>query len=188
MATENDQVAAHEAGHCVVSQAVGIEIKGIVCIPGRYPGSHLPASVDYTFATDFVNMRVVTDFRFTYLAALGGIAGELVAFGYVEPFGAQDDLHHLRNAGLPNDLICDLSDVAVDIIRDNLAVWNKIRTASLPRISQRFPTILAGIPLTNLFKSQGKRLTDLARLDQLISREDVGWENTETDGTTEGAE
>jgi hypothetical protein len=172
MATTIGQVAAHEAGHCVLSLAIGgVQLVGITQMEGSHPDSCL-MEPDWTFATEYVfeSWSNVTDFRLTYLVATGGFAGETVHEQAIELRGAADDLNKLRNTALLTDnQIQELTGIAVDVINDNLMLWNDIRNAAIRGIESKKPVVVGGLAMHERFNQIGKKFTSFSALDRLLN-------------------
>lgn len=131
MAITIDQAAAHEAGHAVVTMAVGVQVTAITGMVGQHTDSFLVGAFE-TFATEFdIPAYNLLESRLQYLCVVAGIAGELAHEGTVEPQGALDDLTRLRQVNLTNHEILLLSDVAFEIIAENRQVWEQIYNAVL---------------------------------------------------------
>ena len=96
MARRREQSAAHEAGHVIVSLAVGFpRVCAIKRTLGKHPDSRLQ-DPDETWWVENTNPGFPDDGRLTYLGPSGGMAGEIVFQGDYDPMGAADDVAHLK--------------------------------------------------------------------------------------------
>jgi hypothetical protein len=168
MAITNTQAAAHEAGHAIMSLAIGWPLTSITMTLGQYPGSKL-ASPDFTFATECV-LDKSTEARLTYLPIVGGMAGEIVLEGRYHTLGAEDDLSHLHGVKLTDLQIEGLTNIAVRAIlaEPNYRLWKKIQNEMLIGIRKKRPMLVDGPRTTSLFQRRGQKFTDYAALNKLL--------------------
>jgi hypothetical protein len=173
MATTIEEVAAHEAGHCVMALAMGVTVKGISAVNGSHPGSQLD-SPDMTFASEFiVETMYCLEARLTYLIAVGGFAGETILHGAIEPRGALDDLSRLRGVGLTDFHIQGFTGIAIDVLNENISVWNEIRAAAIQGIKTVNVFAVEGLAMHKLFNQTGKRFTDFHKLEEVLPISDM---------------
>jgi len=173
MATTIEEVAAHEAGHCVMALAMGVTVKGISAMNGSNPGSFLD-SPDMTFGAEFVEETMYClEARFTYLIAVGGFAGETILHGAIEPRGALDDLAQLRGVGLTDFHIQGFTGIAIEVLYDNISVWNEICTAAVQGIKTGNAFAVEGLAMHKLFNQTGKRFMDFHKLEDVLPLSDM---------------
>jgi hypothetical protein len=168
MAQTIAQVAAHEAGHAVVSMAVGVPIVSISGMVGKHPDSFL-VGVYESFSTEIDKRSLLLlEARLTYLCAVGGFAGEVAHEGIIEPKGALDDLTRLRQVHLTDFQIQLLTGVAMEIIGDNRRLWEDIFDTALCAFQGSQNAFIPGGPINRRFGEIGKKFTNVARLDEVL--------------------
>lgn len=173
MATTIEEVAAHEAGHCVIALAMSVTVKGISAMIGSHPKSILNCP-DMTFAAEFVMDTMNSlEARLTYLIAVGGFAGETILHGAIEPRGALDDLALLRKAGLTDLHIQGFTGIAMEILNDNISIWNEIRAGAVRGIKAGNAIAVEGRAMHKLFDQSGKRFMEFHKLEGVLPITDM---------------
>jgi hypothetical protein len=171
------QCAAHEAGHAVVTMAVGVPLNWIV---GEEPSpSAAWSGASNTFYTQHDRDTFgLLDMRLQYLTVAAGFAGETVLTGMVDPVRAQEDLVSLHACKLTNEEIQLLTAVAIGVVQENRKVWEMIHEAIVYLHANDMPLTIEGLFLNSQFRHQGKRFTDTQKLFEILpdnpaSRQDI---------------
>jgi hypothetical protein len=161
------QVAAHEAGHAVVLLALGVPVDHISRVAGPNGSPLINGMERYVTMPDIPAITALEP-RLQYLTFVGGMAGETTHTAFVDIAGAASDLAPLREVNLTDNQIDCATIVALEIIRENRQLWERIHDVVLAGILQRKMVFVRRVVLDQWFVRLGKRFSNMPMLDSVL--------------------